>query len=312
MPLPDLLDRATRGPQRRVRRRLAEQVALERLAAGVPSRRRSRELSPGHVAVALGLTALVCSITAAAYVGPVDGWPLPVHTATLIDGKPVPAPPTDQAETPLGSPPPAPALAASTSVKFMSLRPDGKPVTYDPCRPIHYVLRGEGAPVGADQSVHAAVAQVSAATGLHFIYDGPTDEAPASRRDSAQPDRYGDRWAPVLLAWSDPKETPGLAGDVVGLSGSTAAQLPGQDAPHYVTGQVILDGEGLTRLTRTETGKARVQAVVAHELAHLVGLDHVADRTQLMYPRSTEVTTFGAGDRAGLAALGSGKCYPEG
>lgn len=48
-----------------------------------------------------------------------------------------------------------------------------------------------------------------------------------------------------------------------------------------------------------------------HELAHVVGLDHVDDPTQLMNPEGTGVTEFAAGDLAGLAVLGGGQCVPE-
>ena len=51
---------------------------------------------------------------------------------------------------------------------------------------------------------------------------------------------------------------------------------------------------------------------MTHEFGHLVGLDHVDDPTQLMYPStSPAVSTFGGGDLAGLAALGSGACAPN-
>lgn len=48
-----------------------------------------------------------------------------------------------------------------------------------------------------------------------------------------------------------------------------------------------------------------------HELANVVGLDHVDDPTQLMNPEGTNVTEFAAGDLAGLARLGGGQCVPE-
>jgi hypothetical protein len=43
-----------------------------------------------------------------------------------------------------------------------------------------------------------------------------------------------------------------------------------------------------------------------------VGLNHVLDPTQVMYPQTTNgESTFGAGDRAGLAALGApAGCHP--
>jgi hypothetical protein len=52
--------------------------------------------------------------------------------------------------------------------------------------------------------------------------------------------------------------------------------------------------------------------VLLHELAHAVGLGHVLDPTQVMYPHTTHSESqFGAGDRAGLAALGAAAgCHP--
>lgn len=60
-------------------------------------------------------------------------------------------------------------------------------------------------------------------------------------------------------------------------------------------------------------GAAVAQAVVMHEIGHLVGLGHVDDASQVMFPGgggAQEVTDFEAGDRAGLALLGRGPCQP--
>ncbi|WP_432519770.1 hypothetical protein [Kineococcus sp. SYSU DK006] len=72
----------------------------------------------------------------------------------------------------------------------------GTPVAWKPCRPIHYVTRPDGAPTGAQQLMQQAIARVSAATGLRFIDDGATTEAPSPQRRPYQSERYGERWAP--------------------------------------------------------------------------------------------------------------------
>lgn len=59
-----------------------------------------------------------------------------------------------------------------------------------------------------------AIAEVSAASVLQFVHDGATAEGPTDQRNLYQPERYGKRWAPVLITWSTPAETPGLAGKV--------------------------------------------------------------------------------------------------
>ena len=42
-----------------------------------------------------------------------------------------------------------------------------------------------------------------------------------------------------------------------------------------------------------------------------LGLDHVEDRDALMHPSDSTRTSWGPGDRAGLAVLGSGECQPN-
>ena len=215
----------------------------------------------------------------------------------------------EESTVPLGAPPAAPA--ASGSFAFTSMQPDGSgPVAYSPCRPIHYVVRPDGAPQGGAEFLTAAIATVSAATGLQFVDDGATREAPDEERSAYQPDAYGRRWAPVLVAWSTPEETPGLAGDVAGIGGSAAVTRDGLSV--YVTGSVTLDTGDLGELMAAPATRATALGIVTHELGHLVGLDHVDDPTQLMYPSTTSsVSTFAAGDLAGLAALGSGACAPN-
>jgi hypothetical protein len=80
----------------------------------------------------------------------------------------------------------------------------------------------------------------------------------------------------------------------------------------YVSGSVTLDSQDVGELAAAPATRATAQGVVTHEFAHLVGLDHVDDPTQLMYP-TTSVTrsTLASGDLAGLAALGSGECAPD-
>lgn len=169
---------------------------------------------------------------------------------------------------------------------------------------------GPGTARGTDQLSQQSVAAVSAATGLQFVYDGVTSEAPSKDRKAYQPDRYGKKWAPVLSAWSTPEETPGLAGRVAGIGGSSSLRVQGE--PYvYVTGQVRLDAPGMMETLAFPNGPALVRAIIMHELAHVVGLDHVNDPSQLMYQENNGQLDFGAGDRAGLALVGTGKCVPR-
>ena len=87
-------------------------------------------------------------------------------------------------------------------------------------------------------------------------------------------------------------------------AGSVATGPPGR--LRYVTGRVVLDQELFAGFGPRETPFA--QAIVDHELAHVVGLGHVDDPGELMYDDNLGRTTYGPGDREGLARLGSISC----
>ncbi|WP_236557627.1 matrixin family metalloprotease [Arthrobacter sp. 9AX] len=225
-----------------------------------------------------------------------------------LPGSDVPPPGFEAGTSPLGVPP---ANNGSTAYVLQESPDADQPfVAYDPCRPIHYVVRPDLAPPGTDQLIQEAVSAVSAASGLQFVYDGITAEAPAEDREAYQPDLYGKKWSPVLISWSTPEEVPDLAGRIAGTGGSASIKVPGE--PYvYVTGQVQLDAPGLTETMAFPNGHALVRAIIMHELAHVLGLDHVNDPTQLMYEENSGKLDFGDGDRAGLALLGTGKCVPR-
>lgn len=212
-----------------------------------------------------------------------------------------------ESSEPLGEP--ADPEASGGSYGFLQTQRDGvSPVTYDPCRPIEIVVGGSTAPEGGEAAVTDAVATAAAITGLDIRITGGTDERPAVSRDPYQRTRYGDRWAPVLLAWSDEEEVPALAGDVAGFGGSVAVE---QDDGHrtYVTGTVVLDGPDLETMQDLPGGDRIVTDVLLHELGHLIGLAHVDDEAELMYPAGQEdLHGYQQGDRSGLTRLGQGDC----
>jgi hypothetical protein len=212
--------------------------------------------------------------------------------------------------------PPATAPKASTAWRPLDVQVDaaGKPTTmpimWDPCRPIRYVVRPDGAPPGGAELVAQGFRAMEKATGLKFVPDGTIDEAPSRRRSSFQPERYGDRWAPVLVAWQSADENPDFAADVAGQAGPAAVSFEGRPDV-YVSGSVVLDAKKFTTLLADPKARPFARLILMHELGHLVGLDHVNDKAQIMFPSATgEITALGDGDRTGLAALGRGPCAP--
>lgn len=140
----------------------------------------------------------------------------------VVDERPVgdrPPPSKEQTTRPLGRP--ATLQGPSDRFTFMRVRPGSNvPVAYDPCRPIHIVVNKRTAPAEADVLLGQSLEIINNATGLQFKIDRETTEPPDAQRAPYQPDRYPGRWAPVLVAWSDPQEYPGITGDVAGVGGS--------------------------------------------------------------------------------------------
>ncbi len=216
-----------------------------------------------------------------------------------------PPPGLEEQDQPLGTPP-KPAVA-NTSYKFLATNGDGSPVGYSPCRPLHYVVNAALAPPGAERLVDDSIRTISQATGITFINDGPTNEASSPTRAPYQKERYGDRWAPLLIAWTTPEQAPQLKGPVIGTGGSTHFSF-GDGPKSFVTGSLELDAPQITEDLDRAEGAAYATAVILHELGHVMGLEHVTDPTQLMYPEIGSPAGLADGDLNGLYELSHAKC----
>lgn len=242
----------------------------------------------------------------------------PLPTATIVAPPPITAElPADVApsESPQrwpGFPPPGlnerptrllPAVTppGRGDYAFMQTQPNGAPVGYSPCRPWPVVVNLNSAPPGAYGIVAQSVDAISKATGLALYLEGTTDEQYSADREAYQPQRYGDRWAPILVAWA-----PEMREAVAGHGGSRSVTLPTTGISHYVTGFVAIDSTD-----QANTSASDLEAVLLHELAHVVGLEHSADPNQLMAPIYRGQDGLGVGDLAGLAAVGRAACAPD-
>jgi hypothetical protein len=219
-----------------------------------------------------------------------------------------PPPGLEESDAPLG----VPELLSGTShsYKFLVMNDDGSPVGYSPCRPLHYVVNEALAPEGASHLVPDAIQRIGSATGIAFIHDGETAEAPSDGRAAYQPAIYGDRWAPLLISWTTPDVVPKLKGQVIGTGGSTHYSFNG-GPKSFVTGSLELDAPQIELELERPDGAQYATAVILHELGHVMGLEHVDDPLQLMYPEIGTPDGLAAGDLSGLRELGRTQCRKD-
>jgi hypothetical protein len=225
-------------------------------------------------------------------------------------GQTRPTPGYQEGPRPKGLPLATLRVRANGSYKFDALQDDKKTaVAWSPCRPVHYVVRTKNQPSWGAAALRAAFAEVHRATGLTFVNDGTTTESTRTLKNLYQPKRYGDRWAPVVISWTRASETKVLKGTVAGVTNVYWWQVGSKPAA-LVSGMVQLDAPDLVRIARV-AGTTEARGVILHELGHLVGLGHVKDKRQNMYPViSSRNIHYAAGDLAGLTLLGEGPCAP--
>lgn len=178
---------------------------------------------------------------------------------------------------------------------FMATTSAGSPVTWECGADIEVVVNPEGAPDGYADLVAAALATVNEGSSFTFVDAGETDDREFFDRQRG----------PVLLGWADEEEVPQLAGPTAGLGGASYLSGP-VGGGRSVGGMVVLDtdiprggwfGRGIDE-----------EAVLVHELLHVLGLGHTDDQSQLMAAQHTGQAGLGQGDLDGIAALEAAAC----
>jgi hypothetical protein len=180
----------------------------------------------------------------------------------------------------------------------------GEPVRWNPCQPIHYVVNLTEAPSGSLGDVQEAIRRVSVDTGIPFIFDGSTQEIPQQTRAPYLPQLYGERWAPVVIAWANQDETDIAFQEGENRYAAVSRPLsPTNGTAQFVSGWVVINAAD--RNPPGWDSPADQGPTVLHELGHIMGLDHVASKYELMEPSGGYMTDYGPGDLAGLERLGA-------
>ena len=191
---------------------------------------------------------------------------------------------------------------SSDEYRFLATVGD-HPVRWNPCEPIHYVVNLQEAPPGSLPDVEEAIARISADTGISFVFDGSTQEIPQHDRSSYLPSIYGERWAPIVIAWATQSETDiSFHDDEDQFAAVSRPLAPPDGTAQFVSGWIVINASD-----RNPPGwetSAYQGPTILHELGHVMGLDHVSSKAELMEPSGGYVTDFGPGDLAGLELLG--------
>lgn len=178
---------------------------------------------------------------------------------------------------------------------FVATQADGvSPVTW-PCEgTIPVQVNSQGAPEGYADLLDSAVARINDASGFTFEVVGETDDRTFFERGTG----------PVLLGFADEQEVPALAGPTAGLGGAVHAQPTVGGLRTAVGGTVVLDVDLFT----SELSAPVAEAIVIHELAHVLGLGHTSTGGELMQAVSLGQTQLGSGDLSGLRHLREAAC----
>ncbi len=216
----------------------------------------------------------------------------------------------------------------AASVPFAVSVGQGNPKSYklfvpagrwNPCQVIGYRVNLAGAPAKALDDVKIAIANVARTTGLKYAYRGTTTLIPGATKTFLSPYPKDTQ---LVIAWVKPGTSKHLpaSSNYVGYGGWLSVGRPakfGSNSYYPITqGFVVVDR---TRTMPTGFGLGDPNGLqgtwgqlVMHELGHTVGLTHVSDKTQLMYPYlQHREAAWGLGDLGGLYNVGSRLgCFP--
>lgn len=165
------------------------------------------------------------------------------------------------------------------------------------CAPIPYFINPAGAPAGWAGTVARALRQASRATGYRFVYAGAITARLSARSASASP--AAPMHDAISFIWSDSRH---------------AAYLPseGADTLMDANGGLIKGAAVVLNTSLLHDRRSWVlPQVLLHEIGHTMGLSHVQDKRQIMYPvQSYAIHGYQAGDLAGLreVGIGAGPC----
>ncbi|MFC7495481.1 MULTISPECIES: hypothetical protein [unclassified Nocardioides] len=222
-------------------------------------------------------------------------------TSPSIDVDVVAPPATDPAPTtPAPTTPPVEPATAGQSGDWTYLFDGGS--RWNPCTEIRWAYNPNGQGYDALPDIQQAFARIAAASGLRFRYVGATQWRYRGAIDDAS--GFPASTADIAVGWANQSELPALAGNTVGYGGASGWTVRNADVRYRLyRGYLVLDNGHALPTGFDKSGWGQIEL---HEILHSLGLGHAASSNQLMYgTASSRNLTFGAGDLAGMARIGS-------
>jgi hypothetical protein len=177
-----------------------------------------------------------------------------------------------------------------------------------PCESITYAVNTQRANRTQIDAMNKAIRQVENASGFDFVFLGDVNGSLNTNNIDANVPGVGQAMA--VIGFSDSTATPILGGSVIGIGGigSGSGKTVAQDGSFA---WIVRGGFALADINDvTEPGD--ITATFAHELGHLVGLNHVSAVKELMRPVLSDQSDYGDGDRNGLYSIGKPQCSSRG
>lgn len=215
--------------------------------------------------------------------------------------------------------------SVQASYRFFEHRGDTRsPGAYwNPCRTITY---GIDYRVAAKNGLNKAwerrrwqsvVAEMSAASGLRFQYVG----AISTRPNGDRPSRVSGVDIPITYGTAKTYRKV-LRGSIAGVAGVQWQRSGLKGRKQITAGYVVIDAAEIVRRISSwnvpfdprpasKRDPDTQRALYMHEFGHALGMEHVRDKGQIMYPTlsASRPDMLGRGDMVGLRKLGQQRCF---
>jgi hypothetical protein len=219
----------------------------------------------------------------------------------------------------------APASLQASSYRYFEPRGDAQsPGAYwNPCRTITYGIDFRAAkkhglnPVWERKRWKSVVAELAAASGLRFRYVGQITTRPQGPR----PSRVSG--VDIRLSYGTQKSYGKvLKGSIAGVAGVQWHRSGLAGRKQITEGYVVIDAAEVVRRISgwnapfdprpaTKRSPDVMRSLYMHEFGHALGMEHVRDKAQIMYPTlsASRPDVLGDGDVIGLRKLGRQPCF---